>query len=234
MRYIAIACAAVAASSILSFPIVAHAKTAKECREEWRANKAEYQAKKITEKAYVTQCEAGTATAAPAAAPASSRSSKTENKTAPASASAKKTAKECREEWQANKAANQAKGIKERDYVKQCEAGATAAAPPAPAAAPKSSNTENKTAPMSAPTARTSAPSAPAAASAPTGANQYSTEAQAKIRCGTGTVVWANLNSKIYHFAGHKDYGHTKSGAYMCERDATSQGIRAAKDEKHP
>jgi hypothetical protein len=66
------------------------------------------------------------------------------------------------------------------------------------------------------------------------GANQYSSEGQARFRCGAGTVVWANLNSKIYHFAGHKDYGGTKSGAYMCEQDATSQGMRAAKNEKHP
>ena len=49
-----------------------------------------------------------------------------------------------------------------------------------------------------------------------------------------GTVVWANLNSKIYHFSGHKDYGNTKSGAYMCELDATTQGMRAAKNEKRP
>ena len=38
----------------------------------------------------------------------------------------------------------------------------------------------------------------------------------------------------VFHFAGHKDYGTTKSGAYMCEGDATSQGMRAAKNEKHP
>ncbi|MGA8964690.1 MAG: hypothetical protein WB525_09390, partial [Pseudolabrys sp.] len=72
------------------------------------------------------------------------------------------------------------------------------------------------------------------AATAPTGANQYATEGQARMRCLTGTVVWANLNSKIYHFTGYKDYGNTKTGAYMCESDATSQGMRASKTEKHP
>ena len=72
------------------------------------------------------------------------------------------------------------------------------------------------------------------AAIAPTGANEFSTEAQAKARCPTDTVVWANLKSKIFHFSGHKDYGATKEGAYMCEKDATAQGIRAAKNEKHP
>lgn len=75
---------------------------------------------------------------------------------------------------------------------------------------------------------------APPAATAPTGANQYATEGQAKFRCVGGTVVWANLDSKIYHFSGNKTYGQTKAGAYMCERDAQSQGMRAAKNEKHP
>ena len=146
-----------------------------------------------------------------------------------------KTAKECRAEWQADKAANQAKKITESAYVKECTAGG-ATAQPAPAAAP-TSKAKTTTAPMAAPAAapaKSSAQPAPAAAMAPTGAKEYSTEAQAKARCGSGTVVWANLNSKIYHFAGHKDYGNTKSGAYMCETDATSQGIRAAKNEKHP
>ena len=74
-----------------------------------------------------------------------------------------------------------------------------------------------------------------AAPTAPTGANQFSNEGQAKSHCAGGDiVVWANLNSKIYHFGGHKDCGHTKEGAYMCEKDALGQGIRAAKNEKHP
>ena len=67
-----------------------------------------------------------------------------------------------------------------------------------------------------------------------TGANEFAAEALAKARCPTDTVVWANLKSKIYHFSGTKDYGTTKEGAYMCEKDATAQGVRAAKNEKHP
>jgi hypothetical protein len=43
-----------------------------------------------------------------------------------------------------------------------------------------------------------------------------------------------NLASKIYHFAGHKSYGTTKAGAYMCEKEATAQGFRASKTEKRP
>jgi hypothetical protein len=57
---------------------------------------------------------------------------------------------------------------------------------------------------------------------------------QAKSHCPGDLVVWANLTSKIYHFAGHRSYGTTKSGAYMCEKDATTQGFRASTTEKRP
>ena len=146
-----------------------------------------------------------------------------------------KTVKACQEEWRANKAANQAKGITEKAYVAQCRAGAGKEAPSAPAAPAASTQPKTKPSTPAAPSraARPAAPAAPATA-APTGANQFATEAQAKGRCGADTVVWANLDSKIYHFEGHKSYGHTKSGAYMCERQAVSQGMRAAKNEKHP
>ena len=53
----------------ISSPVFAQTKTAKVCKEEWQANKADNQAKGITEKAFVTQCRAGTAAATPAAAP---------------------------------------------------------------------------------------------------------------------------------------------------------------------
>ena len=75
---------------------------------------------------------------------------------------------------------------------------------------------------------------APTAASAPAGENEFAAEAQAKARCPADTVVWANLKTKVYHFSGGKNYGTTKEGAYMCEKDALGQGVRAAKNEKHP
>ena len=68
----------------------------------------------------------------------------------------------------------------------------------------------------------------------PTSAGQFAEESEAKAHCPSDTVVWVNLSSKIYHFHGNKDYGNTKSGAYICEKDATAQGFRAAKNEKHP
>src|SRR5437868_11479956 len=43
---------------------LAQQKTIKECRAEWQANKAENQAKRITEAAYIAQCRAGTSGAA--------------------------------------------------------------------------------------------------------------------------------------------------------------------------
>ena len=227
---VAIGCAIIGAS-LFSFPALAQQKTVKACQEEWRANKDANQAKGITEKAYVTQCRAGTSAATPKAAPAASSSSDKKTTAAAPAATAQKTVKACREEWRANKDANQAKGITEKAYVTQCRAGGTVAAP-TPAAAPPARSTAAP-APSSPPPARTTS-QPPAATMAPTGANQYTTEGQAKGRCGSGTVVWANLDSKIYHFTGYKDYGHTKTGAYMCERDATSQGMRAAKNEKHP
>ena len=46
--------------------------------------------------------------------------------------------------------------------------------------------------------------------------------------------MWVNTDSSIYHFSGHKDYGTTKQGAYMCETDALAAGDRASKTEKHP
>ena len=237
MRTVVVISSAIVGALLLSLPAVAQQKTVKACQEEWRANKDANQAKGITEKAYVTQCRASGAAAQPAPAPAASTPSKKKAAAAPAPAAAQqKTVKACEEEWRANKADNQAKGITEKAYVTQCRGGGTAAAPASAPAASPPAQTKTTTAPAPAPAPSVPPPSTAArpATTTPTGANQYTTETQAKLRCLTGTVVWANLDSKIYHFTGYKDYGNTKTGAYMCERDATRQGIRAAKNEKHP
>jgi hypothetical protein len=137
-----------------------------------------------------------------------------------------KTVRECRSEWQAQRAEYQAKGVTEAAYIKQCRSGGQESSTPTPApgaAAPGATT---------APAARTS--STPASRVGTPGANQFASEAQAKGHCASDTVVWANLSSKVYHFSGHRDYGNTKRGAYMCEGDATQQGFRAAKNEKHP
>lgn len=236
-------CLAMIGALALSSP--AAAKTAKECQSEWRANKAANEKAGVKEKDYVAKCRGEAATETKAKPTKEEPTKATEKK--PEAAGAKKTVKACQEEWRANKAANEKAGITEKSYVEKCRAGETIAQPgsmPAPTAPAKEEKASTPAAP-----ARTAAPeenkaakpmapqktATPAPATGqPSGANQYAAEAQAKSHCPGGTVVWANLDSKIYHFEGHNDYGHTKKGAYMCEKDAESQGMRAAKNEKHP
>lgn len=219
------------------------AKTAKECRDEWRANKDVNKAAGITQKDYVAKCRGETAQ--PAATPTVPAPAAA----APAPSGEPKTAKACRDEWRANRDANKAAGITEKDYVAKCRGGGTSAQPinPPPSAAPApSAAAPAAPAAAPAPTPSAAAPAAPAqppvtrpkqaptAAATPTGANQYSTEAQAKARCPSDTVVWVNLDSKIYHFSGYRNYGTTKEGAYMCEKDAVAHEFNAAKNETHP
>lgn len=139
-----------------------------------------------------------------------------------------KTVKACRAEWIANKPAMQAAGKTEKAYIAECRE--TAQTAPAPAAAVPA-----KQAPAPAPARATPVKPAPAVATAtPTVSGQFTTEAQAKARCPADTIVWVNLRSKVYHFSTSKDYGTTKRGAYMCEKETAAAGFRAAKNEKHP
>jgi hypothetical protein len=158
-----------------------------------------------------------------------------------------KTEKACQEEWRANKAENQAAKITEKAYVEKCrgavakpEAEKTPAAAPAKPSAPAATKTTPPPPPAAlapkpapAPAAAKPEPAKPATA-ASSGKNQFATEGQAKGRCPSDTVVYVNLKSNIYHFAGHKDYGNLKDGTYMCEKDTAAAGARAAKNEKHP
>src|SRR5580698_4431866 len=105
-----------AAVMALSSHALAQQRTAKECREEWRANKAANQANGVTEKAYIAQCRGGAAPAQTTAAPPPPPAATPEPTVA---AAGQKTARECREEWRANKAANQTNGVTEKAYVAQ-------------------------------------------------------------------------------------------------------------------
>jgi hypothetical protein len=232
-------------------------KTAKDCKAEWQADKAGMKARGVTERAYVEQCRGGSTPvvvapqAAPTAPAPASAAAPSQTSTTPS----QKTAKECVAEWRADKAGMQARGVTQKAYVEQCRAGdamPSAAAPEpkptvaAPAPAPsRPAPTATETAPAPAPqrTAPTTTaapaqapvqqPSAPRS-TATLEAGQFADEASAKIRCPTDTVVWVNLPSKIYHFAGTKSYGTTKRGAYMCEKEAIVGENRASKTEKHP
>ena len=237
MPFIFVMCAAMIGTLALSSPVFAQQKTVKACQQEWQANKAANQAAGITQKAYVEKCRAGSVTAQPAAKPAAKPAATTTKPVTKKTDTPQKTVRSCQEEWRTNRAANEAAGITQKAYVEKCRAGSTTAQPaPSPATAPArpaaktTAPATQPAVPMAVPPAQTRAP----AAGTPTGAGQFATEAQATARCPGDTVVWVNLNSKIYHFAGYNDYGKTKKGAYMCERDTAAVGFRAAKNEKHP
>jgi hypothetical protein len=150
----------------------------------------------------------------------------------------------------------QARGVTEKAYVERCRVGgaastatapepkATTAPAPAPSLAPKQASPAAPPAsaePAQKPAPTTAAP-VPAPAQQPPANNsgatleagQFTDEASAKTRCPADTVVWVNLPSKVYHFAGTRSYGTTKRGAYMCEKEAISAENRASKTEKHP
>lgn len=149
-------------------------------------------------------------------------------------ANAESVMKQCGADWKAAKAAGTTNGQTWQDFLKSCKAqkeGASAPAPaatPAPAAAPAPAPTPT---PTPTPAAMKPAPKKTPAAMA-TGAGEFATEAEAKAKCPSDTVVWVNTKSHKFHYAGHRSYGTTKQGAYMCEADATAAGDVAAKGEK--
>jgi hypothetical protein len=105
----------------------------------------------------------------------------------------------------------------------------------------KTLGSANETVALSTPASRSAAPEPAETPTVPAddlttgstgGIDQFATEAEAQKHCPSGTVVWANLRSNVYHFAGYPSYGNTKRGAYMCEADATHQGMHAAKAER--
>ena len=148
-------------------------------------------------------------------------------------ANAESVMKQCGADWKAAKAAGTTNGQTWQDFLKTCKAQKEAGTTPAPAATPMA-------APAAAPAPAPAATPAPMAAKpAPkkttamaTGAGEFAAEAEAKAKCPSDTVVWVNTKSHKYHYAGHRSYGTTTQGAYMCEADATAAGDVAAKGEK--
>jgi hypothetical protein len=63
------------------------------------------------------------------------------------------------------------------------------------------------------------------------GLQTFNTEQLAKQHCPTDTVVWLNLKSGIYHYKGQRWYGNTKSGAYVCQKEADQAGDRATRGQ---
>jgi hypothetical protein len=230
-------------------PNLATSKSEKECTAEWRADKAGMQARGVTERAYVARCKTGNVAASPSVAPATPTVSTPSAAPVPVpTAGSQKSAKDCVAEWRADKVGMQSRGVTEKAYVAQCRTGTTppfasAPTPPPPAPAPTPSRTAAP-APTAPPVAEQQrAPAAPVTPSAPQASTkdgpsleegQFASEGQAKARCPTDTVVWVNLPSKVYHYAGTRSYGTTKRGAYMCEKEAVTAEDRPSKTESRP
>jgi hypothetical protein len=58
----------------------------------------------------------------------------------------------------------------------------------------------------------------------------FPTEQQAQQHCPNDTVVWLNLPTGIYHFGGERWFGATKSGAFVCRKEADQAGDRATRN----
>jgi len=58
----------------------------------------------------------------------------------------------------------------------------------------------------------------------------FSNETAAQKHCPSDEVVWLNTNTGIYHEKGMRWYGRTKSGAYVCRREADAAGDRDTKN----
>lgn len=188
---------------------------------------------------FMSSCLSGSGQASPQAAPTPAPAPTTaptsrpsERATSPVNPQRQKMT-----DCNASAAAQKLSGAARRKFMSSCLSGSGQDSPQAaPTTAPAPTTT---TAPTTRPSTTTATPPSTTSPStqtsaAPAGAGQHTTEMQARIRCPLDTVVWVNLNSRIYHFKGNRNYGNTKSGAYMCEKDASAAGSRAAKNEKHP
>jgi len=144
-------------------------------------------------------------------------------------AQAESVMKECGADWKAAQANNTTNGLTWPQFLKQCRTEKEGAV--TPAAAPAAAPAPTPIAPAPAPTYQPKP--RPVQAARPTGAGEFSSEAQAKARCPGDTVVWVNTKGKshTYHYAGSRWYGTTKQGAYMCEADAGAAGYHASKSK---
>ena len=58
----------------------------------------------------------------------------------------------------------------------------------------------------------------------------FPTEQEAQKHCQADTVVWLNLPTGVYHFKGQRWYANTKSGAFVCQKEADQAGDRPTKN----
>lgn len=67
---------------------------------------------------------------------------------------------------------------------------------------------------------------------APYGMNQFRAEAEVRQFCRAEPVVWVNFGSKVFHAPADPLFGKTRSGFYMCEKEATHAGFRPVKERR--
>ena len=107
----------------------AFARTARECTTEWRAAKAELQARGSSEKSYVDECQGGAAPVAVAPRPKPTTAISASDTTSKpiGGVPSQKTEKDCEDKWRADQVTMMAHGMTEDSYVEQCIAGDEAA-----------------------------------------------------------------------------------------------------------
>jgi hypothetical protein len=119
-------------------------------------------------------------------------------------------------------------------------AAKTTAAPAAAPAAKPAAKTASTPAPAPAKAAAPAPAPAPAAAAAPAAkaapAKAAKTPPPPPPNAGdiasakAKGLVWLNLNTKVYHNSGDKEYGTTKNGKFVTEADAKAAGAKLAKN----
>ena len=72
--------------------------------------------------------------------------------------------------------------------------------------------------------------SVPSTKSAPPATSSSTPAARSASSAPSKGMVWANPDSKVYHYEGDRWYGKTKKGQYMTEADAVAAGYRASKE----
>ncbi len=58
---------------------------------------------------------------------------------------------------------------------------------------------------------------------------QFNSEQAAQKHCPQDTVVWLNLPTGVFHYKHQRWYANTKKGAFVCEKEAVSEGKRRSK-----
>jgi hypothetical protein len=123
----------------------------------------------------------------------------------------------CAQEWDALKAKGHTAGKSYRDFERACLAGPEGLAPRMVGTAQR----PEEPAPGRQRPVRS--------AMIPAG---WASVSEAQSSCPSGTVVWVNTRTKIYHVPGSRLFGNTKQGTYMCRSESERAGVRAAKGEK--